>query len=110
MTALQRTVTVPAVNDVTTCIRQDLDFDMTGSIDEFLEVDACVFECGLGLVPRGLQRGREGGFVTADAHPLAAPTGGGLDQDRVADRPGQAYRLRIGGDHTVGTGNTCHLR
>ena len=59
MTALQRAIAVPAMDDIAVSIGQDLDLDVAGAIDEFLEVDAGVLEGGLGLVASRLKGSRE---------------------------------------------------
>ena len=97
------------MHEVAVRIGEDLDLDVTRAIDELLQIDAGVLEGGLGLGPGRLERGRELRLVAADAHPLAAAAGGGLDQHRIADRSRQPKRLGVGGDHAVGARNARDL-
>src|SRR4051794_12874016 len=101
MAALEGTVAIPARDDLTVRIGQDLDFDVAWPVDELLDVDARVLESSLGLVFGGLDRTCQGGLIAADAHPLAAAAGGGLDQDGVSDAASQRDRLGVACDHTV---------
>ena len=109
MAALERAVAVPAMDDVAVGVGQELDLDVPGPVDELLEIDAGVLEGGLGLVAGGLEGADEALFLAADAHPPAAAAGRGLDQDGVADGPGQAGRLGVAGDGAVGAGDAGDL-
>ena len=60
MPALQRAIAVPAMDDVAMGIGEDLDLDVPGPVDELLEVDAGVFESGLGFVAGRLKRALRG--------------------------------------------------
>ena len=102
MPPLKRAITVPAMHGMTVRVGEDLDFDMPRPIDESLEVDAGVLEGGLRLIPGRLERGGQVRLVATDAHPFAAAAGRGLDQDRVADLAGQAQRLGVVGDDSIG--------
>ena len=53
--------------------------------------------------------GDEVRLVAADPHPLAAAAGRGLDQDGVADRPGEPEGLGVAGDRAVGAGDAGDL-
>src|SRR6476661_2657494 len=68
-------------------VTQDLDFDVAGPFDEFLEVDTGVAECLFRLGASRLQSIGQTVTVANHAHALAATTGGRLDHDRIADLP-----------------------
>ena len=59
MTALQRAIAVPAINDMAVGVSQYLDLDVPGAVDELFDVDPGVLESGLGFVAGRLQCGRE---------------------------------------------------
>ena len=54
VTALKRAIAVPKMDDVAVVVGEDLDLDVTGTVDEFFEVNAGILERGLGLVAGGL--------------------------------------------------------
>ena len=60
-------------------VRQQLDLDMTRTLDVALAEDAVVAECGLGLAPGGVERLVQLGRRADDAHPAPASTRRGLD-------------------------------
>src|SRR5262245_7435794 len=109
MAALQCAVAVPAVDDASVRVCENLDLDVSRAIDELLEIHAAVLECGLSLNSGCLERGRELRLVMADAHPLAAAAGSGFDEDRIADPASQPECLPVRRNHPVRAGNAGHL-
>src|SRR6185437_11151629 len=79
-------------------VAEDLNLDMAGARDEFLQIEAAVaergFRFGAGLIERGLDA-----FATFD-HAYAAPAAAGrrLDHHGVADLGGGRARRRKVGD------------
>ena len=85
MAPLDRALTLAEGQDRALPVGQELDLDMTRTLDVALAVDAVVAECGLGLSLRGVHRVPELGRVADDAHPAAAAARRGLDDEREAD-------------------------
>ncbi len=85
--------------------RQDLELDVAGPLDVLLEVDPAVAERLLGLVAGDVELLGEGNVVVGDAHSAPAAAGDRLDDDRIADRPGDLHRLGLGLDRSVAPGN-----
>src|SRR5512135_738755 len=81
------------MHDITGPVTEKLHFDVTRLLDVALGVDAAVAKVALRLGRRGLQALGEPGGVAYDAHALAATAGGGLDQQRKADRSSPAFDL-----------------
>ena len=90
------------MNGVALAVAEYLDFDVARLAEIFLDIDRVVAECGLGLGARGRQCGREFLARFGDLHAAPAATGGGLDQNRVADFVGDFRRLAVVGDAAVG--------
>ncbi len=75
---------------------------MPGALDQLLDVERRIGEGLLGL-ERGLREGPQQLALRAgDPHPLAAPSGGRLQQDRVARLRGDPRRLSGVGDLPAG--------
>src|SRR5690606_26822749 len=91
--ALDGAVALEEVYDIAMGVAQDLDLDVTGTLDKLVEIDLIVAEGGLGLPPRVHRLAGEVGFRADDAHaaPAAAPRG--LQHQRVADFAGKAGDL-----------------
>ena len=66
-------------------VGQELDLDVTRTLDVALAVDAVVAEGGLGLSLRGVHRVPELGRVADDAHAAPAASRRSLDDERKAD-------------------------
>ncbi len=98
MTTLNAAVSLEQVTNVAVMVGDDLDFDVPRIADITFQVDAPIAKRGLGLRPRLGDGRRQRLFIDGDPHSLAATTGGRLDQDREADRPGNFNRGRIGFD------------
>ncbi len=96
ITALQRTVALAEMDGATIAIAEHLNLDMTGTRKIFFEVESIIAERGLGLGARGCERDGELFGCVGDFHAAPAPTGGGLDQQRKADRPRERNRFLIG--------------
>ena len=78
-------------------VAEHLELDVARRVDVLLEVDVAVAESRLGLPLRRLQRLRQLARLLDHAHAAAAAAGGRLDDDRVADLPGD-LRLLFGLD------------
>src|SRR5262249_55757406 len=89
MTALERAVALAEMDAGATAVEEDLDLDVPRPLEESLEDQTVVSEGCQGFASRGRERGHEGRGVADDMHALAATTGGGLDEDREADRAGR---------------------
>src|SRR5688500_3247580 len=85
MTALDRAFALAEVDDAAVGVAEDLDLDMTRSLEILLEVHTGHTECALSLEPGGLERILQITFIPADAHAATATTSGGLENDRKAD-------------------------
>ncbi len=85
MAALQRAVALVQMDRVAVRIGEHLHFDVAGRRDIFLDQHAVVAERILGLALGCFQPGLEIGMLVDAPHPLAAATGDGLDQHRIAD-------------------------
>src|SRR5262249_3868088 len=109
MPPLQGAVALEEVDHVAVLVAEELDLDMPRLLQVFLEENAAVLERGLGFLARRLEPGDEAVVVASNAHAAAAATGRGLDQDRVADVPGDAERLILGGGQPVRTGDQRYL-
>ena len=66
-------------------VGEDLELDVPGVLEEFLDVDAAVAERGLGFDRRHGQGILKGDIVVGDAHPAPAAAGYGFDHHRIAD-------------------------
>ncbi len=107
--ALQRAVAFAQRDHVAVVVADHLELDVPGLLEEFLHVDRVVAEgresLGLGDVDRIEKRP----LAVHDAHAAAAAAARGLDDDRVADRLGDAEALvRIGGQGAVGARHAGH--
>src|SRR5207237_8158113 len=68
--SLQRAFPLEAVDDAV-AIAQNLHLDMAGMLDELLDIEPAVAECGLSLRPRLRHEPHE--FILAARHPYASP-------------------------------------
>ena len=73
------------MNAVALAVEQELDLDVARPLEESLEDDSIVAECGLRLATRTRQRLVELGEVADDPHALAAAPGRRLDEQRSPD-------------------------
>ena len=103
--ALDRAVPLAEVDHLAVAVRQDLELDVAGPLDELLQVDPAVAERLLGLVAGDVVLLRERDVVVGDAHPAAAAAGDRLDDDRVADLARDLDRLVLGVDRAVAAGD-----
>src|SRR5690606_613124 len=71
VTTLHRAIAFVQMSDVTVAVGDNLNFNVTWLVDEFLEVDARVSEGCLGFGLRLLQGGAQRLFVQSYPHPLA---------------------------------------
>ena len=83
--ALDRALALAEGEDRPVPVGQELDLDVTRTLDVALAVDAVVAEGGLGLSLRGVHRVPELGRVADDAHAAPAASRRGLDDEREAD-------------------------
>ncbi len=85
MAALDRAVALVQVQAVAVLVGEDLDFHMARLEHVFLDQHARIAERRLRLALRGRQRLGQVRLALDHLHALAAATGGGLEQHRVAD-------------------------
>ena len=91
--ALDGALPLPQVEGVAKAVGDDLDLDMAGFLDEFLDEHPVVAERGFRLVGGGGKAFMGLLVVPGQAHALATATGGGLDHNGVADIVGDLHRL-----------------
>ena len=83
--ALNRALPFEEVDDVARRVREDLELDVPRSIQAPLEVHRAIGEGSLGLAPSLLTASSRSARSVDDAHPLPAASGGGLDEDGIAE-------------------------
>ena len=88
MAALQRAIALAEMDDVAMPVGENLDFDVTGRSDIFLDQDATGAERRRHLPDRAFEGIFEVGLLVDTAQPAAAAAGGRLDQHRITDRVG----------------------
>ena len=93
MAALDRTLALPHRHTGAVRVSEDLDLHVTRPLDVLLDVDRIVAEGILCLALRRLERARDLGWRTDHAHPLPAPTRGGLEEHGIAELRGEFRRL-----------------
>ena len=76
-------------------VGEDLDFHVARPLDVLLDVDRVVAERLERLVARAAERLRHLGVGAHDAHALAAATGRGLEEHRIAELRRDRTRLRL---------------
>ena len=99
--ALDRAFTLIQCNHVAVGVSDDLDLDVPGLFDEFLNENPAVPEARHGLAGRALESVAASGLVEGDPHALAAAPGAGLDHHGIADAPGNGNGL-VGILHHIG--------
>ena len=104
MASLNRAFSLSKVHRVAFGISQNLDLDVPGALQIFLQVDVAHSEGGLRLVTSGSERLRQLCRVLGDSHAAAPAAGGSLENDRVADAFGHVHRLLRIFHHPVRTG------
>src|SRR6476469_6547972 len=85
MPALDRALPFEQVDHLSLRVGEDLDLDVTGVIDQPLDVEPSVAECRGGLAPRLLNRPDEFAVLAHHLHAAAATTLRGLEEQRQAD-------------------------
>ena len=110
VTALDRAVALAQVNDVAVAVGDDLELDVAGPLDEFLDVEAGVAEGSFRFALGRQEQLLEVTGLLDQSHAASATPGGGLDHHWVADLGGEAGRLLDVGDQTVtaGHGGNAH--
>ncbi len=97
MSALQRTIALAQVNDVAVMIREHLDFDVPGFLQEFLHVYLVVAERRERFGFRDVDGIDQRCIAVHDTHAAAAAAAGGFDDHRITDGAGDAeVFIRIG--------------
>ncbi len=108
--ALHGAVALPEVEGVAVQVGDDLDLDVAGLLDVFLQVDLGTAESGFGL-GLGLLQGRfQGQFVQGHAHAPPAPARRGLDQHGKTEPLGQRQGLGLALDQPFAPRHRGHLR
>src|SRR5690606_32574876 len=94
--ALHGAVPVTQVDRIALAVGKHLDFHVAGPVQEFLQVHGVVTEGGFGFRLGNVDGVQQGRFRMDHLHATATATGGGFDNDRVADLLGDAQGfLRI---------------
>ncbi len=89
MAALQRTLAFAQVNEVAVLIAQDLDFDVTGTLDEFLQVHLAGAKGTFGFAGCAAQSSGEILGVIHSPHTFSAAAGSRFEQDGIPDFRGK---------------------
>ena len=84
--ALHRAVAFAQMNRIAVLVRQNLDLDMAGVFEKFLEIDRRVRERSAGFLARCVDGIHQGSFGVDDAHATTAPAPRRFDDDRIANR------------------------
>ena len=86
-------------------VRQNLDLDVTGLLDVFLDENSAIAKTRPRLAARPLETFSTLIIILSDPHALTAPTGGGLEDHRIANclrnlnrLLGAAENVRVTGD------------
>src|SRR5262249_10686012 len=103
--ALQRTITLPEVDDVAVMVGEDLHLDVARLLDVLFEVDAAVLERALGFLACGLKAGLEADVVAGDANAAAPAAGRRLDEHGIAHAVSQREGLFLIGDQSLAAGH-----
>ena len=98
------------MDDVSERVREDLDLDVARPGDEAFHEDAVVCEALAGFLSGGRERGSQILAAAHDAHPPAAPSGGGLEEHREAEPLRDREGVVQIGEGLVVAGNDRHLR
>src|SRR5690606_35057505 len=106
--ALHGAVAFAEVEGLAVGVGEDLELDVAGLLDVFLDIDRAVAEGFLGLVAGDVVFLGEGDVVVGDAHAAPAAAGDGLDDDGVADLAGDFDGFGLAGDGAVGAGDGGH--
>lgn len=69
------------MNSVTKLISQELDFNVTRTLEEAFNEDSAVTECGFGFAYGTFERILEVGLFADNTHTTSSTTHGGLDDD-----------------------------
>ena len=108
MTPLNGAVTFPQTHHVSVLVGQYLEFDVAGTLDEFLHVKVAIAErrgcfrmCRIEHVRQFLRR-------TDDPHSTSAAARRGLHNDRKTHLPCPFHGLFFTTDHAVGAGKDGH--
>ena len=103
MTALHRAIAFTEVDDASFEIACDLDLDMAWIGQELLHVEGSVAKCSLRFAPRQGKDRLHVGVVLHQGDTAAAAAGRRLEEDRIADLPGDRSGFDRVTHHTVGT-------
>src|SRR5262245_5562151 len=96
---LNRAFPLAKMDHVVVPVPEDLNFDMAGIGNEFLDKDALVAKRGFRFRPGTRETFPHLGFVAGNAHAFAAPSRARLDHHGVADLPGNLDRFSVALDH-----------
>ncbi len=92
------------MDDVPVVVAEHLDLDVARRLHVLLEVDVTHAEGRLGLAHGGLERPRQFLGRPDDPHPASAAAGHGLDDDRIAQLPGDLDGLVLPAHRPVTAG------
>ena len=108
--ALDRAVPLAQVDGISVRVREHLHLDVPGILEVPLHVDGGIGEVLLALPGRRLERTLGVARAADDLHPLAAASGRGLDDERVADLVAERRHLVRRPDGIHGAGDDRHAR
>ena len=99
--SLDRALAFAKVHQVAVVVTEHLKLDVTRILEILLDVDVSDAERGFGFALRRAQRGPHLGREPDDAHSSSAAAGNRLDDDGVADVPGDLRRLFFTVDRAI---------
>ncbi len=110
MAALDGAFPLAEVDEVTMFVAENLDLDVTWTLNEFFEINFARAKGSLGFAGSAAHGAFEVALLSNRAHAFATTAGGGFQQNRIADGRGNALRfgetcnslLRAGHDGRTG--------
>ena len=109
MATLNRAIAFVQMARVAVQVRNHLNFNVTWTINESLQVNACIAKRGLGFCLSLLQSDSQGLLVGSDSHSLATTACSGFDQHRVTDFLRRAYCVFFVGNQAIATRHNRHV-
>ena len=110
VTSLDRAFALAEGDAVAMLVGKDLDFDVTRTFDELLEIDFAGTERALGFATGGGEGGGQIFRTIHGAHTFAAAAGSGLQHDGIANACGNVGGLFGRGEAMNAAGSAGHTR
>ena len=107
---LHGAIALPQVHELAVLVAEDLHFDVLGAPDVAFDEHVGAAEGGAGLALRFLEFSRQLVGVLHHAHPAAAATEAGLDNDGEADVPCRLAHVGQARDSILSAGYRRHVR